>query len=158
MGFGPAKTVKFDTLSMVSQTQSCQSESSFSSTEHLELVGWVIHWKLHRFGRIDKQKCIYLVSSKSKKCIIFQAEAVIKIYDYQHCSTGYCIVFWEANTCLSEIFFDIFENKVLTVSGLALDTMRNKNKQTNKIITTYKEFLGTCIKSQKKNIYTACIR
>ena len=59
----------------------------------------------------------------------------------------------EANVYLSDIFFGCLKIRHSTVQELALETIRNI--QTNNTITTYKEFLGTCLKSKKSsNIYS----
>ena len=68
-----------------------------------------------------------------------------------------CIVFYEASTYLSDIFYlDIWKSSVQCFKH-SLDTMSiwqtNKPKPT---VTTYKESLDTCVKSKKNSIYTVC--
>ena len=42
--------------------------------------------------------------------------------------------------------------------AFSLDTMRIwQTKKQKTVITTYKEFLGTCITSKEKSTYTVCI-
>ena len=56
----------------------------------------------------------------------------------------------EANVYLFDIFFWLFENQAFNIPRTCF---RNHKKQPNKqktIITTYKELLGTCLKSKKK--------
>ena len=47
----------------------------------------------------------------------------------------------------------IIENQLLTVSSICFRYYKKQYK-TKAIITTYKELLGTCIKSKKKHIYS----
>ena len=67
LGFRPAKTVRFSTLSMISHAKAVYFKTFFSPTQHLETSGWVRHEELHRFTFIDRHKCIYLIDSKSAK-------------------------------------------------------------------------------------------
>ena len=56
----------------------------------------------------------------------------------------------EANVYLSDIFFGYLKIRHSTFQELALETIRNSQTNKKTKITTYKEFLGTCLKSKKK--------
>ena len=95
-----------------------------------------------------------MTASKSEKYIIFQAGAVIAVIKNMVISTAVKSrsTVLEANIYLSDIFFWIFENQEFNIRNIWFRYHENQTNKQKTIITTYKEFLGTCLKSKKQHI------
>ena len=103
---------------------------------------------------------------KYGKHIIFQAGVVIKTcLSALQCKLGLCCftlfkVLYFRRLILIFLLYIIrtFSNQAFNISSICFRYVRNRHKSKHKIIiTSYKEFFGTCIKSKKNNIYTLCI-